>query len=281
MSMDKIVILLVVLVFGSAVVARVYETGPIIWLKRAARRGRALEGSDRRELVAQVQQLLPQANDGNVVFSLHRERSASGGSQFTIMSTTYYPMIFVVDGDSFWMIPISYKKRAKTYTLGAPARFSAGDVRQMRLTGQRGKTLTFTFCLELDGRKREIDMDLTPFQFRMNAYHPFDMMQETACDRAMQVAEQMAYTACQMTPQDLEAGRVKDECGNYATYAVCAGFFGLMFSSAKILPLIVFCFGISLVLFGVMLSKKQIPKISAVLVIIEAAAAHTMMGMPG
>ena len=54
----------------SDALARVHKVGPIIWAKRAAG---ALEGANRRELVAQVQQLLPQANDGNVVFSLHRE----------------------------------------------------------------------------------------------------------------------------------------------------------------------------------------------------------------
>ena len=32
--------------------------------------------------------------------SLYREQSASGGNQFTVLSSTYYPMVFVVDGDS-------------------------------------------------------------------------------------------------------------------------------------------------------------------------------------
>ena len=56
----KIIALLLILIFGSFIFAKVYETGPIIWLKRSARRSRALEGADRRELVARVQQLLPQ-----------------------------------------------------------------------------------------------------------------------------------------------------------------------------------------------------------------------------
>ena len=59
MNFTQIITLLFVFVFGSIVVARVYETGPVIWLKRAARRSRAEEGADRRELVARVQQLLP------------------------------------------------------------------------------------------------------------------------------------------------------------------------------------------------------------------------------
>lgn len=277
MNFTQIITLLFVFVFGSIVVARVYETGPVIWLKRAARRSRAEEGADRRELVARVQQLLPQANDSNVVFSLHRESSTSGGSQFTIMSSTYYPRVFVVDGDCFWMIPMAYDKRKRAYALGAPERFSAADVRQMSLTGTRGNTLTYTFHLELDGRKREIDMDVTPYCFRKNAYYPFDFMQKTACDRAAQLAEKMAFAACHLTPEELEKGRLKDECGAYATYAGCFGVFGIMFAAGDILPMVLACFGISLVLFGVILSKKQIPKISAVVVLVEAAIAYTMM----
>lgn len=207
---DKIVTLLILLVIGSAMLAKVSEAGPLIWIKRAARRGRALEGTDRRELVARVQQLLPQANDSNVVFSLHRESSASGGSQFTILSSTYYPMVFVVDRDALWMIPMAYDRHKRSYAPGTPERFSADDVRQMRLTGKRGKTLTFTFLLELDGRKREIDMDLTLYCLRKNRFYPFDLMQETACHRALQAAKTMALTACHLTPEDLEAGRLKD-----------------------------------------------------------------------
>lgn len=273
----KILILLLLLLFGSAILAKVYEVGPFIWLKRAARRGRALEGTDRRELVARVQQLLPQANDSNVVFSLHRESSASGGSQFTVLSSTYYPMVFVVDGDSFWMIPMAYDKHKRSYALGTPSCFSAADVRQVKLTGTRSKTLTFTFLLELDGRKREIDMDLTPFCFRKNRFYPFDLMQEAACDRALKLAEKMALTACQLTPEALEAGRLKDECSNYGTYAACAGVFGVMFAAAESLPIVLVCFGISLLLFFVMLAKKRIPKVSAVVVLIEAAAAYLIM----
>lgn len=277
MAPFKILTLLLLLLFLSAVLAKVYEAGPFIWIKRAARRRRAQEGADRRELIARVRQLLPQANDGNVVFSLHRERSASGGSQFTIISSTYYPMVFVADRDSFWMISMSYDRRRRSYALGAPEQFSTGDVRQIRLTGTRRTTMTFTFLLELDGRKREIDMDLTPFCFRKNRFYPFDFMQNAACSRAMQLAEQMALAACHLTPEDLEAGRLKDECSNYGTYAACTGVFGVMFAAAGSLPIVLICFGISLILFFVMLSKKQIPKASAVVVLIEAAAAYLFL----
>ena len=63
-----------------------------------------------------------------------------------------------------------------------------------------------------------------------------------------------------VTPEALEAGRLKDECSNYGTYAACAGIFGVMCAPAKFLPIVLVCFGISLLLFGVMLAKKQIPK---------------------
>ena len=277
MTVDRIVTLLLVLLVVSFMAAKFYERGPIIWLKRAARRNRALEGSDRRELVARVQQLLPQANDSNVVFSLHRESSTSGGSQFTVISSTYYPMVFVVDADSFWMIPMAYDKRNRSYALGTPVQFSAGDVREVHLAGSRNRTLTYTFHLELDGRQREFDMDITPYCFRKNAFYPFDFMQETACSRAVTLAEKMAFSACHLTSEDLEAERLKDECGGYATYAACAGVFGIMFTSIKLLPMVLACFGISLLLFGVMIAKKQIPKISAVIVLIEAAIAYLWM----
>lgn len=277
MTTKQIFALLLVFVVGSIMSAKFYEAGPIIWFKRAVRRKRAQEGADRRALVAQVQQLLPQANDGNVIFSNHQESSASGGSQFTILSSTYYPMVFVADGDSFWVIPVAYQRWKRTYALGAPVQFSANDVREISLTGKRGKTMTFTFQLELDGRKSEINMDITPFCFRKNAFYPFDLMQEAACDKATKLAEKMAFAACHLTPEALEAGRLKDECSNYGLYAACAGVFGIMFTPTEFLPIVLACFGISLILFVVMLAKKQIPKLSAIVVLIEAVIAYLMM----
>lgn len=72
-------------------------------------------------------------------------------------------------------------------------------------------------------------------------------------------------------------GRAKDECSTYGTYAACAGVFGIMFAAAEALPVVLVCFGISLVLFGVMISKKRFPKASAVVVLMEAAVAYWMM----
>ena len=50
-----------------------------------------------------------------------------------------------------------------------------------------------------------------------------------------------------------------------------------MFTSVKLLPAILTCFGISLLLFAVMLAKKQVPKVSAVVVILEAAVSYMIM----
>ena len=266
----KIGSLLFILIFGSFLLARIYAVGPLVWLKRAALRGRALEGVDRRELVARVQQLLPQANDGNVIFSLHRENSSSGGSKVTVISTTYYYNVFVVDGDFLWVLPMSYDKRQRSYQLGTPVRFSASDVRQVRLTGTHGKTLTFHFLLELA-------MALTPYCFSLNKYYPFTLLQEEACKKARQTAERMAFIACNLSASELEKGRLKDECGNYALYAVCASVFGLMCTPTESLIPVLACFAISLILFGVMLSKKQVPKVSAVLVLLAAVGSYLMM----
>ena len=273
----KIGSLLFLLIFGSFVLARIYAVGPLVWLKRAALRSRALEGTDRRELLDRVRQLLPQANDCNVIFSLHRENSSSGGSKVTVISTTYYYNVFVVDGDFLWVLPMAYDKRRRSYQLGTPVRFSASDVRQVRLTGKHGKTLTFHFLLELDGRKLELAMALTPYCFRLNKYYPFTLMQEEACEKARQTAERMAFIACSLSASALEKERLKDECGDYALYAVCASVFGLMCTPTESPIPVLACFAISLILFGVMLSKKQVPKVSAVLVLLAAVGAYLMM----
>lgn len=269
------VTVLFILVVVSVMLARIYETGPIIWIKRAARRRRAMEGADRRALVARIQQLLPQANDDNVLFSLHRESSASGGSKVTVLSSTYYYTVFVADGDSFWVIPMSYDRHARSYQLGTPVPFNASIVKGVRLTGKRGKTLTFHFLL--GDQTQPLYMDLTPFYFRKNSFYPFDLMQEAACRKARQLAEAMALAACGLTPEDLEAGRCKDECSEYGLYAACTGFLGVMFAAAPFLPVVLICFGISLVLFGVMLSKKRPPKTSAVVVLAEAVISYMIM----
>ena len=59
--------------------------------------------------------------------------------------------------------------------------------------------------------------------------------------------------------------------------SIFAGVFGVMFAAAGSLPVVLICFGISLIFFFVILSKKQIPKFSAVVVLIEAAVAYLFM----
>lgn len=127
----KIGSLLFLLIFGSFVLARIYAVGPLVWLKRAALRSRALEGTDRRELVDRVRQLLPQANDGNVIFSLHRENSSSGGSNVSfalekadiasVSSAGLFMSVQATDGTRY-LLGTSWKKEFKSYLsqMGVP-----------------------------------------------------------------------------------------------------------------------------------------------------------------
>lgn len=87
----------------------------------------------------------------------------------------------------------------------------------------------------------------------------------------------MAFIACSLSASALEKERLKDECGDYALYAVCASVFGLMCTPTENPIPVLACFAISLILFGVMLSKKQVPKVSAVLVLLAAVGAYLMM----
>lgn len=115
-------------------------------------------------------------------------------------------------------------------------------------------------------------MVLQPFCFRKNRYYPFDLLQESACQRLLDGVEKLALAACGKTPEDLEAGRLKDECSNYGLYAAMVGFLGVMLApTGSPYPLYV-CFGISLALMGLIVSKKRIPKLSAIVVLLEMAA---------
>ena len=277
MTFSKFVTLLIAFAFASFLVARTYEIGPVIWIKRELARKRAQEGADRRELIDRVRQLLPQANENNVVFSLHRESSTRGGSRMTVVSNTYYPRVYVVDGDAFWIIPMAYDRHRRSYTLGDPVRLTADYVKQVSLTGKPGQTLTYTFLVGTDDHTQEIAMDLTPFCFRKSSFYPFDFMQDAACANAQKLAEQIALTACNITHEQLEEGRIKDECSNYSVYAFCSGIFGVMFAAANVLPITLICFVAAFVFLGMMISRKQYPKISAVLVIVELLVAFMML----
>ena len=121
-------------------------------------------------------------------------------------------------------------------------------------------------------------MVLEPLQFQRNKFYPFDFLQEDACAKAMDLTEKLALSACGLTPEDLEETRLEDECNNYAIAAGFCGFFGIIAayaSHALFLPLILFA--AALALFGLMISKKQMPKISLVIVIVEAVIAFLII----
>lgn len=105
--------------------------GPIIWARKASGRKRAESGEDRRALLARVRELLPQANAENTVFSLYVETQSSGGSKVRVTTYTYYSRVFVLDGDSLWLIPLSFDKKSRAYALSAPLEIPADMVRDV------------------------------------------------------------------------------------------------------------------------------------------------------
>ena len=266
------ILIVVIIIVGAR-----YGFGPVLWIKRSLGRKRAQEGEDRRELIARVQKLLPQANDDNVVFSMYRERSTRGGSKVTVTTDTYYPRVFVVEEDHFWVIPLSYDKRKRTYRLGEPDIVPEEAVKLVRLTGKRGKNLTCTFYLKTETDSAELAMVLSPLCYRENSFHPFNLLQEAACDRALEAAEKLAYKACHLTPEELEADRLKDECSTYGVYAGCSGMLGVMLTPLESITAVSIPFFAALILFGLMIAKKRIPKFSAIVVIVEAVIAYSML----
>lgn len=250
--------------------------GPVIWARRSRGRARAQDDdSSRRELVSRVQQLLPQANDQNVVFSLQVESHTSGGSRRQVTTYTYYYKVFVADADSLWIIPFSYDRKKRSYELGNPVPLTRNLIQNVSMAGKRGKKLKITFSLKPEVGLNEVVMMLEPLQFQRNKFYPFDFLQEAACDRALAVTEQLARSACNMSAEDLEATRMEDECGNYAIAAGLCGFCGIIAASvSQSLPLTLAFFAIPLALFGVIFSKKQVPKISVIVVAVEAVIAY-------
>ncbi len=273
----RIFTIVLIVVVVSILEAKFYEIGPVIWIKRSLRRKYALEGKDRNELLSRVQELLPQVNDSNTVFSLHKTTSHHSGGSVQVATNTYDLHVFVVDNDSFWVIPMEYSRWKKSYQLGRPGKFSTDSVKDVSLTGKHGKHLIFTFLLEINGQQITINMDLVPFCFRKNSFYPFDLMQEIACENAFQTAEKMARIACDITPEELEESRLKDECLKYGTYAGCAGAIGILSApSVSIIPSIV-CFVIAFLFLGMMVLKNQPPKFSALVVLIELAIAYLLL----
>ena len=271
----------VVVVLAVCVAGWRMNMGPVIWIKRSCGKARAQDDtSSRQELVERVRKLLPQANNGNVVFSLQVESHTSGGGRTRVTTYTYYYKVFVADTDCLWIVPFSYDKKTRDYQLGQPVPLTRDIIQNVSLTGKRGKKLEATFSLKPEVGLDKVVMVLEPLQFKMNKFYPFDLLQEEACDKALAVTEKLALSACGKSAEDLETERLKDECGNYGVAAGLCGFCGIIAASvSKSLPLTAVFFAAALACWGIMLSKKQFPKVSVVFVVIEAAAAWWLMGL--
>ena len=76
-----------------------------------------------------------------------------------------------------------------------------------------------------------------------------------------------ARAACDLTPEDLEAGRLKDECSNYGLYAGLTAIIGALAAPAESIVPTVICFVIAFAFLGLIVVKKRVPKASAVVVI--------------
>ena len=147
----------------SDALARVHKVGLIIWAKRTA--GVSVPW---RERIAGS--WWPRSSSSCPRPMTATWCSLSIGSQFTVLSSTYYPMVFVVDRDSLWMLPPVLQHAKAELCPGCPGTV----LRRRRAAGAPGrdvgKTLTFTAYLEMGGRKREIDMDLPPFYFQKKRF---------------------------------------------------------------------------------------------------------------
>ena len=253
-----------------------HEFGPWLWYKRAAGRRRALTGKDRRQFVARVQRLLPQARDENVVFSLYRE-SRTRGTKVSITVHSYRYKVYVADRGRLWVIPMDYDTRTRAYTLGEPVLLPEHALRQVDVSGKRGKALTYKLLLENDGQVTEWEMVLAPLCFRRNAHDPFDMVQDTACAEVEKAVQRMARSACDLTPEDLENMRLKNESFLYGTYAACMGAMGLLLTPAGSVPAVAVWFVAAAAMLAVMLAKRQVPKLSALAVAAEAVAAYLIL----
>lgn len=181
------------LLFAYTLTGWSYGFGPVIWVRRAAGRSRARrDDGDRRTLVERVQQLVPQAKDGNTVFSIQVESSTRGGSQFKVTANVYHYSVFVAEASRLWMIPFFFDRKTKGYQLGNPVMLPRELVRKVEFTGRPGKRQTVTFQLKREVGLDQVVMVLEPFLFRKNRYYPFDLYQEEACEQALSTAEAMA-----------------------------------------------------------------------------------------
>ena len=274
-NMPGIVSAIVILAVVFTLTGVSHRFGPWLWYKRAAGRRRALTGEDRRQLVERVRQLLPQARDENLVFSLYHE-SRTRGSKVSVTVERYDYKVYVADRGRLWLLPMDYDPRTRAYALGEPVLLPEHALRRVDVSGRRGRALTYKLLLETDGQVTERELVLAPLCFRYNAHDPFDLTQDAACGEVEKTVQRMARSACDLTPEDLEKLRLKNESFLYGTYAACTGMLGLLLTPAGALPVAV-CFAVALVLLGLILVKGRAPQFSALAVAAEAVAAYLML----
>ena len=265
---------IVAIIFSWVVTGWFYGFGPVIWARKATGRRRARSTRSRQELVLRVQQLLPQARDNNLVFSVEEERSASGGSKVQVTTSLYHYKVFVAEPQSLWILPFYYQKGPRTYELGTPVSLTRELIQDVTLSGHREKKLEVTFHLKPAVGLDKVVMVLEPFQFRKNRHYPFDFFQEEACTQAYATTQRLALLACGKDTMDLEDSRRKDACDDHAVTAFLCGFLGMAVAiSGPPLPALIL-FGAAAVLLLRILVKGRIPKLSLVLVILEALGAY-------
>lgn len=174
---------------------------------------------------------------------------------------------------------MSYRKGERNYELGTRSLLPEELVKGVDLTGKRGKALTVTFRLETEHRHISLEMVLAPLCYRKNKFYPLDLLQEAACAKALEAAEKLAERACGLTPAELEAGRLKSECGDYGLYAAMVSFLDMAIAaSGEPVPAAI-CFAATLTPFGMIIARKRLPKLSLLVVIVEALLAYNILGM--
>lgn len=268
------------IIFAYVITGWFYGFGPVIWVRKAAGRRRARLTTSRQELVRRVQELVPQASDSNVVFSVEAETSTSGGSKVQVTTSTYHYHVFVADAHCIWILPFFYEKSAGAYDLGAPVALTRELIADVELSGKPAKKLEVTFRLKPAVGLDKVVMVLEPFQFKKNRHYPFDFFQEQACTQAYATTQRLALLACGKDTMDLEESRLRNACDNHAVTAFMCGFFGMAVAiSGSLLPALVL-FGAAAVLLVLILAKGRIPKLSLALVILEALCAYLFSGSP-
>ncbi len=265
------------IIFAYVITGWFYGFGPVIWVRKAAGRRRARLTTSRQELVRRVQELVPQASDSNVVFSVEAETSTSGGSKVQVTTSTYHYHVFVADAHCIWILPFFYEKSAGAYDLGTPVALTRELIADVELSGKPAKKLEVTFRLKPAVGLDKVVMVLEPFQFKKNRHYPFDFFQETACAQAFSAAEKLALLACGRNTLDLEQTRIRSVCENYAISAGMCGFLAMAGASGGFLiPTLVFL-AVALLLLVLVLARGRIPKLSVIVVLLEAFVCYRFL----